>query len=1044
MTNKRVLSRHLFFKTRRAVTTSAALPLDPSYATVSSIPADHFSLCLSFSEQLINRGLLSSARKLFQRIVSNSSPVSDALSTVDFVTSRGLDLDLSTYTVLIKKLVQSGHLPLAYSFYSDYIIGRGIIPDSSIANSIVICLCKLGKLEEATILFDRLVTDNSCEKPAFNALVRLLCSQERFLDAFDYFIKMIDINVNLGFWYYNVLIDGLCQKGYLEEAIQMFDLMPERTESLPTLHLYKSLFYGLCKQGWVVEAESLFGKMESQGFFVDKTMYTSLINVYCKGRKMKMALRVYYRMLKTGCRPDSYTYNTLIHGFVKMGLFNYGWVLFNQMMEQGLQPSVVTFHVMISNYCREGKVDCASMLLNNMISKNLAPNAHCYTVLITSLCKENRIMEAEEFYERMLNGGLVPDHVLFFKLMKMYPKGYELDIAFMVLKAIALNGCGFDPLLLPVSANEELEQKIVILIEEILKSNLHLAKVAFNILISALCEQAQPDSALHFMDKMESLGCMPLLFTYNSLLKCLSQKSLFEDAESLLNRMQAQGIFPDQATCLIIINEHCKHGNLAPAFDILYQMEDRGMEPGVAIYNCIIGSLFRQKKVSEAKYMFVRMLKSGVDPDEIIYLTMITGFSNNGIVKEARRLFHEMIEAAIRPTSHSYTALINGLVKKDMTDTGCMYLEKMLDDGLVPNAVLYTSLINNFLQKGELEFAFRLVDLMDRNQIEFDLISYISLISGFYRSISRRKRWFSMRRGSERAREKLFQLLHRQSLLPKEKNLRVSDSSPEAMKCFALKLIQKVKQTRFMPNLYLYNGIISGFCEADRMQDAYDHFELMQKEGVLPNQVTFTILMGGHIKAGEIDHAIGLFNKMNADGCTPDGIVYKILVNGLCQASRLLEALSLLHVMYKRGLIPSKGTYEIILQYFCASYLAIPAFKIFEEMLVYSPGQQLYYYNWLLCILCEQKKLREASKDIMAWCQWSVIEDVPEGFVLYNAQLSEISADGRDKDRVLYKLSCVHTTGEILLHNHVDFNQYKKDTAAMKEQNNVWEQIENE
>ncbi|KAA3456852.1 pentatricopeptide repeat-containing protein isoform X1 [Gossypium australe] len=124
MTNKRVLSRHLFFKTRRAVTTSAALPLDPSYATVSSIPADHFSLCLSFSEQLINRGLLSSARKLFQRVFSNSSPVSDALSTVDFVISRGLDLDLSTYAVLIKKLVQSGHLLLALSFYSDYIIGR--------------------------------------------------------------------------------------------------------------------------------------------------------------------------------------------------------------------------------------------------------------------------------------------------------------------------------------------------------------------------------------------------------------------------------------------------------------------------------------------------------------------------------------------------------------------------------------------------------------------------------------------------------------------------------------------------------------------------------------------------------------------------------------------------------------------------------------------------------------------------------------------------------------------------------------------------------
>ncbi|KAE8655267.1 NAC domain-containing protein 7-like [Hibiscus syriacus] len=956
MTGKRLVSRHLFFKTR-TVTTSAALPLDP---TVSSIPTDRFSLCLAFTDQLINRGLLSSAQKLFQRIISQSSSVSDALSALHFVTAQGLDLDLSSFVALIKKLEQSGHHQLAYSLYSDCIIGRGIIPDTSIANSIVICLCKLGKLEEATVLFDRLITDGSCGKPAFNALVRLLFSHERFLDAFDYFVKMNNINVNLGNRSYEVLIDGLCQKGYLQEAVEMFGLMPERTGLLPTLCLYKSLFYGLCKQGWVMEAESLFGEMESLGFFVDKTMYTSLMNVYCKDRKMKMAMRVYLRMLKTGCELDRYTYNTLIHGFVKMGLFDQGWALYNQMVKHGLQPCVVTYHVMISNYCREGKVDCASMLLNSMISNNLAPNVHSYTVLITSLYKENRVMEAEELYKSMLSGGLVPDHVLFFKLMKMYPKGYELRIAFMILKAIALNGCGLDPLLLPVSAHEDLDQKIEFLIDEILKSDLRLVSVAFNILISALCEESKLDSALHFMEKMMNLGCTLLLFTYNSLVKCLSQKGLFEDAKSLLDFLRDQGIFPDQATYLIRINEHCKRGDLAPALDILNQMEDRGMKPSVSIYDCIIGSLCRQKRMFEAENMFIRMLESGVNPDEVVYMKMINGYSMTGRVIEAHQLFDKMIEDAIRPTSYSYTALISGLVKKDMTDKGCMYLDKMLNDGLVPNAVLYTSLIHTFLQKGEFEFAFRLVDLMDRNQIERDFISYVTLVSGFCRSITRRKRWRSTGRRSERAREMLFQLLHRQSLLPREKKLRVSDDSPEAMKHFALKLIQKVKQTKFMPNLYLYNGIIYGFIETDRMKDAYDHLELMQKEGVHPNQVTFTVLMGGHIKAGEIDHAVGLYNKMNADGCAPDRVVYHILVKGLCQAGRLLEALSILHAMYKRRLIPSKGLYEILLGYFCANYLGIPAFKIFEEMLVYHPNPRLYHHNWLLCILCEQQILREA------------------------------------------------------------------------------------
>jgi pentatricopeptide repeat protein len=85
------------------------------------------------------------------------------------------------------------------------------------------------------------------------------------------------------------------------------------------------------------------------------------------------------------------------------------------------------------------------------------------------------------------------------------------------------------------------------------------------------------------------------------------------------------------------------------------------------------------------------------------------------------------------------------------------------------------------------------------------------------------------------------------------------------------------------------------------MQDAYDHFEMMQREGVCPNQVTYTILVDGHIQSGDIDSAIGLFNKMNEDGCAPDIIAYNTLLRGLCKAGRLLDALSLSYMMRKRG-----------------------------------------------------------------------------------------------------------------------------------------------
>ncbi|KAK3040078.1 hypothetical protein RJ639_027804 [Escallonia herrerae] len=358
--------------------------------------------------------------------------------------------------------------------------------------------------------------------------------------------------------------------------------------------------------------------------------------------------------------------------------------------------------------------------------------------------------------------------------------------------------------------------------------------------------------------------------------------------------------------------------------------------------------------------MFMKMLEGGVDPDHIFYVTMINTYSRNGQPIEAHQLFDKMIEQGMRPNSHAYTALISGLVKKNMIGKGCLYLDRMLEDGLMPNTVFYTSLINQFLRKKEIGFALRLVDLMEKSQIDCDVVTHITLVSGVCKNITWNKdRWYGAHRKSGKAGEMLFHLLHRKALVP-QNDIQISISSHEKLKFFALKLIQKIKYTTFMPNLYLYNCIISGLCWSDRMQDAYDHLDLMEREGVRPNEVTFTILIGGHNRFGESDRAIGLFNEMNAHGCVPDKNVYDTLIKGLGKTGRLLDALSLAHLMHKRGFSPSKASYEILLSALCASQLSILATRICKDILAHNFAPCRYNRNWLLCMLCKENKLNEA------------------------------------------------------------------------------------
>ncbi|KAK4398282.1 Pentatricopeptide repeat-containing protein [Sesamum angolense] len=625
---------------RRRPFSSCPLPLEPQTPSFSS-PASQITqneMCFSLVEQLISRGLFSSAQKVIQRLISQCSSVSEVTSAADFAVSRGMNLDLISYGCLIRKFVIYGEVLMAEALYMHCIVGKGLEPDRNLLNSMIICYCKLGKLEEAKSCFDGLIKlkftpwVGSC-----NAIIKGFCVQGRILEAYGCFCKISEASQILqDFACYNRLVDGLCQRGFLDEGVHVFDVMIERGV-LPTVHVCKSLIISFCKWGRVEEAEILCTEIESHGFVVDKFMYTYLINSYCKARKMKMAMRLFMRMLKMGYEPDNYIYNTLIHGFANLGLFSKGWVLHDKMVNSGLKPNIVTYQIMLNNYCRDQKVDCALMLLDDMLQHNIAPNVHCYTVLLSALCKEQRLEEVYSLYHKMLDSGVVPDHVLFFTLVKNHAEGDELYFALTVLQAIAKKSCNIDISTLSSSVNPkstgDAMVEIEYLLEEIARSTSDLADMGYSIYMIALCMGGKLDAALRCMEKMANLGLLPLPSAFNSLIKLLTQEGLVEGAESLLEVMQDQGLVPNQSTFAIIVNELCKQGDFQSAIDVLDQIEERGMKPNVAIYNSIISCLGRRRMIHEAESFFYRMLEFGIDPDETIFATMINAYSKNGWAK---------------------------------------------------------------------------------------------------------------------------------------------------------------------------------------------------------------------------------------------------------------------------------------------------------------------------------------------------------------------------------------------------------------------------
>ncbi|KAI6706949.1 hypothetical protein NL676_009911 [Syzygium grande] len=181
MLKRCVSAHHRFFSSRRVITTCALQLEAPACATAGN-SADHKSLTLSLLEQLIWWGQISSAQSVVRRIITHSLSALDAVSAVDYLASRGLDLDLNSHGAHFCRNL--------CSVVSTNWLRRGIMRTLS-AEALILILIRrspFGYLQENKMV---LLWENLLEVERRNLFLHFSTCDRHGCAAFDYLIIMI-------------------------------------------------------------------------------------------------------------------------------------------------------------------------------------------------------------------------------------------------------------------------------------------------------------------------------------------------------------------------------------------------------------------------------------------------------------------------------------------------------------------------------------------------------------------------------------------------------------------------------------------------------------------------------------------------------------------------------------------------------------------------------------------------------------------------------------------------------------------------------------
>ncbi|KAH7276825.1 hypothetical protein KP509_39G023400, partial [Ceratopteris richardii] len=210
----------------------------------------------------------------------------------------------------------------------------------------------------------------------------------------------------------NALVDMYANCGFLQRALEVFDILPKRD-----VISWNALMSGYVKYEYGIKTLNCLAQMQIEGVNPDfSTLVCGLKScTYCD--LMKKGSNV---LMKFADRMDrelgTAVGNALIDMYVKCGLIRKAHEVFNRLPNQ----DAVSWTALIAGYAKHGDAMFALNCLDEMQLKGVAPNAVTYVCCLTACGRIGDLEKGKEMHEEIVSKGLLETFALGNALVDMY------------------------------------------------------------------------------------------------------------------------------------------------------------------------------------------------------------------------------------------------------------------------------------------------------------------------------------------------------------------------------------------------------------------------------------------------------------------------------------------------------------------------------------------------------------------------------------------------------------------------------------------------
>ncbi|KNA12968.1 hypothetical protein SOVF_120540 [Spinacia oleracea] len=563
----------------------------------------------------------------------------------------------------------------------------------------LVSLCQFGRKSDLIYCWSLAGKDNwSPEWDDFIIILENLCRRRMLKEALELFDMMLKVNPGLGTQICDVFLEKLSLNGFTGVGdILVYELKRKNFEL--DCSAYSHLIKGYCLEKRFSEALIIFDKIRSDSSALSMDALLLLIPQLCKVNRLKEAVA----LKDAGSKDHPYTlfslHSALIIGCCRAGKVAEADGLLLGMLLQNMHPKDEIFNALLHAHCHNSSLKTTEKLICIMMKRGICLSVSSYRDLIYLLCKKGMFYSAQGLKSLVVVRNNIPFsvvyNILIFRLFQT-GKHYLVDVLVDELEESGqqLDEVGYNFLIHGFSACKDMKRSMKFF-NDMINKGLRPSNRSLRAVIHYLCRNGQVQNALELNNQIESRRWILCPSVHYAIMEGLFLDGRIQQAERFVSQIMEKGSTPETIYYNNLIRNFCRYGRLETAVNLLDQILKNKSIPDASSYDCIIQSFCGYNNVERSMDFFNEMFHRNLKPSIGTWDMMIQTFCKNGKTNDAESLLMSMIEVGETPTKGMYSLVIDRYQLENNLSKASELLYRMQQQGYEPDFVTQWSLISS-------------------------------------------------------------------------------------------------------------------------------------------------------------------------------------------------------------------------------------------------------------------------------------------------------------------------------------------------------------